>query len=320
MIRKKLTKHDWLKSKLEIISEIGRKVRIDGITTEYAAYTALKLIAIHYYSEVFSQIARHPNRRLQGFDGAVYLDLFAGTGLVKLTDTNDFVGGSVPCAVMTKSGYDYCICVEIKKDRCEILEKRLSKILKNNEFKVINGDCNECINQVIELIKIKFKRPIIFTVIDPEGMEIKFSTLKALADSFKSCDFMISVTTSGVSRVAGKFEKGITNIKKSLENYLDQDAHAILQQLAEGETPQSLYQGQIEKILGKPIGDTIPIHKKGKDVAYYLLGYTRSTKAGSQYGKSLSKLKKQIEWADRTHVKNALDQIYNRAGTIDSYF
>ncbi len=72
-------KYTWLKKRLQLLFDTGNKVKDASITNDYGCYTALKLISV----------ARNPTRKTEGFDGAVYLDLFAGSGLVKLTETGD---------------------------------------------------------------------------------------------------------------------------------------------------------------------------------------------------------------------------------------
>jgi len=304
--------YDWMKEKLEIISKIGEKVKDNGPVTEYGNYTALKLISVYYYSEIFSGIVRHENQKSKGFDGAVYVDLFAGTGLVKLTDTGDFVGGSATCAASNKKGIDFCVCVEINKDKALALQKRLSVILPKDKFEVINGDCNNCINDVISSINKKFNKPILLTFVDPEGMEIKWNTLKTLSDQFFSCDFMINVSSSGSLRVGGKLKKGIENVKESFENYWGEDASVILREFVEGKTPEKKYQEMVKEILGRPIGENIPIRDTGNNIMYYLLGYTRMTSGGSQYASAFSTLNRRFRGIERSAVINILNQIKKR--------
>lgn len=321
MRRKKTENFDWLVKHLEIISEFGSLVNDGNPTTDYGNYTALKSIAVHYTAEVFSRVATHQNQKERGFDGAVYVDLFAGTGLVKVIDTNDYIGGSPVCAILNKFGFDYSVCVDINEKTCNYLENRLSMIAEQESFKVINGDSNKCINEVIASIKQKFKRPIVLVFVDPQGMEIKFSTLKALSDAFFSCDFLINVNAKGVSRVAGKIQKGIDNVKQSLEEYLEEDATTFLKEISEGKTPQGKYASQVINLLGKKMGDTIAISDTKDNIAYYLLGYTRLTSGGSGYIEPFIKLKSRLEWADRNDVRKALDQIYKRGpDRLDKFF
>ena len=86
---KAMTDYDWMKKQLNYITELGKKLEQNGETNVYGAYTALKLISVSYYATIFAGVARHQNRINDGFDGAVYVDLFAGAGLVKIRDTGD---------------------------------------------------------------------------------------------------------------------------------------------------------------------------------------------------------------------------------------
>ena len=316
---KRIDDFDWLIKKLEIISEIGQGMKDGGITNEYGSHTALKLITVHYVSDMFTKIARSNNRKIQGFDGAVYVDLFAGTGLVNVKDTGDIVAGSAPCASMSGRGFDYSIMVEMNKNRCKVLKERMLKILKKNDFDIINGDVNEVIGDVINRIKNRFDKPIILAFVDPEGLEIKLRALKALSDGFQSCDFLINVNDQGASRVAGQARSGMQNRAQPLEEYLDEDVQTILWELAEGKTPKEQYVERIRRDLGKPIGDAIPIRDDSSKVAYYLLYYTRLTSGGSGYSTTVSTLKKRMKQLDGNSVKNALDQIYGRSSSLKDF-
>ena len=284
--------------KIGIISDHGQKIKDGGITTEYDGHTVLKLITVHYVSDMFTKIARSDNRKIQGFDGAVYVDLFAGTGLVKVKDTGDIVAGSAPCAVMSGRGFDYSVMVEKNKNRCKFLKERMSMIIPKDNFEVINGDANKVIDDVISKIKDRFNNPIILAFVDPEGIEIKFRTLKALSDKFRSCDFLININDQGALRVAGQARSGMQNRTQPLEEYLDENAQTILWELANGTTPKEKFAERIRKDLGRPIGDAIPIRVDGNKVAYYLLSYTRLTRGGSGYADAISVLKKRIERFD----------------------
>jgi len=300
-----------MKERLQILLDIGKKVPHEDPTNDYGSYTAMKLISVNYYSAVFSGVARHPNRRLEGFDGAVYLDLFAGTGLVKLSDTNDYVGGSTLCALSNSKGFDFCVSVEKNKERASALENRLSAIAPSEQFRVINDDCNECIDRAISIIKEKYQKPIVLAFVDPEGMEIRWSTLKKLSDAFFSCDFMINVSSSGSLRVAGKLKKGMTEVEETFSDYWGEDAEAVLREFAEGKAPETKY-GEKIGTLGKPIGDTIPIRDNGDNIMYYLLGYTRMTTGGSQYASAFKTLNDRFRNMDRNTVINILDHINGR--------
>lgn len=320
----KIPKHDWMKKYLGIITEIGNKVKDSGPTNDYGCYTSLKLISVLYYAAPFLQVATKPERADQGYDGAVYIELFAGSGLVKLTDTGDLVGGSPLCAVSSmqmifnkNQTFKYVVCIEKDPVRKKALEERLEKVLPKENFAVIGQDCNKCIQEVINLIQKRFNNPIVLTFVDPEGMEIKWSTLETLSKAFAAQDFIINVSSSGAARVRGKLEKGDKSVEKTWNEYWgDQDAQVLLSELAEGKKIEQKYQEKIKEILGKPMGDTIPIRETKNNIAYHILGYTRETAGGSGYARVFTALKKKIEKEDRDSVRRMLDVIHNRTKTF----
>ena len=313
------TNTEWLNEHLKKISDLGQKINDAHPTTDYASHTALKIIAVRFVSDIFTKVASDPRRKIEGFDGAVYIDLFAGTGLVKVTDTGYVVAGSAPCAVTTEKGFRYSILVEKDKDRCKYLEERMLKIIRRDDFEVINGDSNEIIQEVIEKIKSKFKNPIILVFVDPEGMEIKFETVKALSDNFQSCDFLINVNEQGVLRVAGKARKGITNIIASLEGYFNKPEQDIQHGLAQGKTAQEQYANQVNE-LGRTIGVNIKIRESSNSIAYHLLSYTRLTSGGSNYSRRpLESLKQRIEVFTERDVKSVLEQIHGGTKLMDDF-
>lgn len=315
----KIKRDEWLKNYLNKITDIGKTVMDDGPVNDYFAYSALKLISIYYYSDPFLKVAKNDDRLKQGYDGAVYIELFGGAGLVKLNDTGDVVAGSALCAISDKTkNFDYVICVEKDPERKQALENRLAKIIRREKFDVIQGDCNKCIKDVISLIKTKFKNPIVLTFVDPEGMEIKWSTLQTLSDAFNSQDFMINVSSSGATRVKGKLEKGDLSPMKTWEEYWgNEDAKDILLELAKGSRVEQEYQEKISRVLGKPMGATIAIRDNGNIIAYYILGYTRETIGGSGYARVFTALKERLEKEDRRSVKRFLDVIHKRTSTLD---
>lgn len=314
----KIKQEDWIRSKLKKLLEIARKVQDNEIMNQYAEYTALKLISIQYYKTTFLNVVKRNEKARRYYDGAIYVDLFAGSGLVKLKGTGDIIAGSPLCALSNNElNFDYAICVEKDRKKSEILDKRLAKIIPKEQFKIIQGDCNIVIDDVIQTIKGKFRNPIIFTFVDPEGMEIKMKTLKKLNDSFNAQDFMINVGAQGVLRVKGKLDKGDKSTKDTWNEYWgDENAEALLYEISEGKRIESKYQESILGAMGKKIGETIPIKGIPGNIEYYILAYSRETKGESKYTKSLKDLKTRIKKEDKKSVKRMLDVISGRNKTL----
>src|SRR3989442_5217996 len=86
---KKKSQYDWLLEKVRFLSDCGSKFPKAGPIIEYGPHTLLKLICVSYYAEMFAKIAKGEKARTQGYDGAIYLDLFAGPGIVTIKGPGD---------------------------------------------------------------------------------------------------------------------------------------------------------------------------------------------------------------------------------------
>jgi three-Cys-motif partner protein len=314
----KIKQEDWIRNKLKILVDIAKKYKDDEIMNQYAEYTALKLISLNYYKTTFLNVVTRNPKAKKYYDGSVYIDLFAGSGLVKLKETGDIVAGSPLCALSHPAqNFDYAVCVEKDKKKATVLESRLSKILSKDQFTVVQGDCNSVINDVIQKIQSKFKKPIVFTFVDPEGMEVKMKTLKQLNDSFLAQDFMINVGSQGVLRVKGKLDKGDTSTESTWKDFWgDENAEALLYEISNGQTVEKEYQERIAEAMGKKFGETIPIRGIPGNIEYFILAYSRKTKGDSKYTKALTDLKTRIEKEDKKSVKRMLDVISGRNQTL----
>src|SRR5438445_3919511 len=184
---------EWLLEKIKFLADCGEKFHDSLTTIEYGPHTILKLICAHYYAEMFAKIAKGQSARSRGYDGAVYLDLFAGPGIVKIRGSGDRLAGSplaVTTATMTKTPFDYSIFVETNPERSHALKQRLRSYLPSNDFVVIEGDCNSHIDSIIKYVEGRWERPIVLTLVDPEGMEAKWRTIRVVTRYCTNIDFM----------------------------------------------------------------------------------------------------------------------------------
>lgn len=316
---KKKNEHDWLVSKLGDILEYGKHVMDSYKTTDYGYHTALKLIVLGYITDAFFTIANAEGRKADGFDGSVYIDMFAGTGLVRIEETEYFLGGSPVCASMNQHSYDHAILVDSNKDNCDILRGRMEKIQKvQKKYTIINGDINEKVDDVIKEIQNKFDKPLVFAFVDPEGLEIKFRTLKKISDAFAHCDFLININAPGISRAIGKAKASPKTHIKSVEEFLDLDAEVILGKRFIKEQISKIYGKHIEEILGKVVGDEIKIQGE-KHIEYHLLWNTRSTLNNSPYSRVFSSLKEKIDKLSSFDVKQTLEVMHKKTKSMDDF-
>lgn len=310
----------WLNQHLQTLLSIVDRMGNDGSYAEYSHHTALKLIAVRYYADIFLKVVKKQmENNMCG--GAVYVDLFAGSGLVKIKGavSGDFLPGSALCATTLKRQFDYTVCVEKDPDRCASLKSHLGKVIEPDNFDIINGDCNSTIQHVVDLIGRKVDNPIIFAFVDPEGIEIKHPTLKALNDRFPRCDFIVNVNTRGLKRAIGKYASGDNVIKVPIQEYMGNSIDSIMSEMESGGTPEKQYAKLLRYAFEKSNGETIKIRENGERIAYHLLGYTRETKGGSVYMRGYKELKPRLESLDGNHVRKEMDKLRGRQSSLDPH-
>lgn len=279
----------------------------------YGVHTLMKIISVLYYAHVFTTIVKGPRATWGGFDGAVYVDLFAGPGHVQIGQTDDFVVGSPLAAMLVKKPFDLSIFVEIDGARATALERTLKTFFPSRNFVVIPGNANEKIDSVLDIIRRQFSKPIILTFIDPEGMEVEWGTAKKLAENFSNTDFIFNVS-QGVDRVAAALSAGKEGFRQIFEKYFGDKAEEILLRYANGEPIDKSFERNIKDVLGKPMGRTIPIKDVGDRVRYYVMGYTRT---GGTWARAFDDLYRRISPHDGNFVSSVLDRVKKRQSGLN---
>ena len=313
------TQAAWLIEKIRFLSDCREKFAGSGPTIEYGPHTLLKLICVSYYAEMFAKIAKGEKARTQGYDGAIYLDLFAGPGIVTIKGPGDRVAGSPIAAICAaKIPFDHSVLIESNPERGSALLKRLSTFLSPNTFTVIRGDCNRELKRVTSLIKDRWKKPIILIFVDPEGMEAKWETIEHLSQNFPNIDFMINLT-SGISRVAGRIVSGIESDMPIFEDFFGNNAGSILVKATHGQPVAKQYELGIRDVLGKPMGATIPINDESGRLVYQLLAYTRLSLTGSPWANGFETLQKRLGGVDGKLALNALNVIKGRQQVLPHF-
>lgn len=308
----KQTPEEWLKKYVSALNELAKPFAGDGRETiSYGPHTVLKIIGVYYYAGMFAKIATGESAKARGYDAAVYLDLFAGPGLVRIEGTDDYVAGSPVAATSTAFPFDFSVFVEIDKRRSNALSERLSTYLPNDKFVVFNGDSNSMTAGIIKFLKEKYKKPIVLAFIDPQGMEAKWTTAEALTKAFKSIDFMLNVTT-GANRVAGRIKGGMVGDVPIFQDFFGANADEILTRINAGEKVEAIYEKGVKDVLGRPLGETIGICETGNKMVYHLLGYTRESWTGSPWAAGFKALKTNLERFDGDGIRAVMDVVKGR--------
>jgi len=198
------------------------------------------------------------------------------------------------------------------------LKRRLGTFLDEDKFRVIKGNCNEEIAEVVSDIKRRFKKPIILAFVDPEGMEIKLETLKTLSSNFRSVDFMINVNAQA-ERVAATIRSGIKENVPIFNDYFGEQGAQVLLDLAKGAKVDERYGELVREVLGRQVGYNIPIYERGNIIKYYILGYTRQSASGSRWAEVWRHTRAMLDGVDGEEARKTLDLIKRRGESLDKY-
>jgi three-Cys-motif partner protein len=113
----------------------------------------------------------------------IYLDAFAGEGdgVDRLTG-EEFLGSArIALEAGNGTGFTNFRYFEQKEGRARALEERLREDYPGRNIKVVAGDSNETIRKVLEELR-PLKWAPTFAFLDPDGMELEWETIAALAD------------------------------------------------------------------------------------------------------------------------------------------
>lgn len=110
----------------------------------------------------------------------VYVDLFAGPGKSKVKNTGEVVKGSPLLALDLPYRFNKYIFVETDPKSLSALEKRIAAYRDHTDIYTKETDCNMAAAEIASLIP---SDALTLAFIDPEGCDIHFATIKALADS-----------------------------------------------------------------------------------------------------------------------------------------
>ncbi len=145
----------------------------DGLpVSDYRQHTLQKLGTVRYYLEALDAACK----RAKPFGGWAFVDTFAGPGLVQVRDTQRYFEGSA--LIGLRSGASVVHAVELQEARVSALRQRAKDRGLGAALRTHVGDANSIAPDIIA--KIPPLTPV-FVLQDPEGMELKWSNVKAVA-------------------------------------------------------------------------------------------------------------------------------------------
>lgn len=140
-----------------------------------------------------------------------YVDLFAGPGVCVTDGTNDFYDGSPLVALR----YPFTHHIYVDKDPRAVfaLRKRVDRWRGQRAIEVIEDDCNDAIDRVIQLIP---PRALVFAFVDPTAFQIRFATMRKLL-SARRVDVLITFHVGALKR------NRLAAYAKTIDEFFDSD-------------------------------------------------------------------------------------------------
>jgi len=184
-----------------------------------------KYFYLQRYFEIFTTAMKN---RWRG--ELYYIDLFAGCGKCRVRETGEEIDGSALLALSIRYPFKKYFMVDLDKNAISALTKRIKNTPYNDKVTLIQGDCNEKIDEILAEIP---EKSLSVAVIDPTGLHIKFDTIQKLTAN-RRIDLVIT------------FPEGM-DIKRNLSTYIKQ-SHSILDDYIGDEEWRKLFPKDINKL------------------------------------------------------------------------
>jgi len=154
----------------------------DGLVArQVGIWSAEKLTVVGRYMGIFS------NSMKNRWTGLTHVELYSGPGRCVVEETGVEIHGSPLLALGTKNPFDRIVCVEADPVAYEALQRRVAGHPRGHTARLILGDCNGVIDEVLAEIP---ERHLALVFSDPEGVKgFEFATLERLTE--RNTDFIL---------------------------------------------------------------------------------------------------------------------------------
>jgi three-Cys-motif partner protein len=306
---RKVDDRQWIIKHLQPIMDEGKKLyeksqalAVKPVTYDKGYWTGLKLILVKYYVKPYLDILASGEGKK-----VAYVDLFSGPGLDLIGERKVPVLGSpmIPLVINeSKYAFSRFIFSDTNSAYIEALKERIAYFKDMDEsIVVLNEDANEVVNKLPSFLD-SFDHALVF--IDPEGMELTWSSVRSLVDNLQ-CDLIINFPSAGINRNLHNSQSK-TKIQKFLG--LDQD----IPPEATEEWAIKIYRQNLASI-GKDISTEIMVRGQG-GFHYHLIPAVRRTKAGSPWFRLFLSAKERIQRLSGEVLRIIADQIEGRQESL----
>lgn len=170
----------------------------DGLLMRSAGqWASVKLDYLRRYIDVFEISMRNK------WTVRNYIDLLAGPGKNRIRKTNEILLGSPLLALKAKYPFTGYYFSDVNPINTDALSKRCQELIKSNNIWIKTGDCNILVDQVVEELLPSEHISLNLAFLDPEGLELHWSTVAKLA-SIRKMDLVINYPQVGLNRCMSK--------------------------------------------------------------------------------------------------------------------
>lgn len=186
----------------------------DGLVIRsFGSWTAEKLDYLRRYIDIFetSMRLKWPERN--------YIDLFSGPGKIKIKTTGQILLGSPLLALTTQYPFFQYYFSDNNPQNTKALELRCSASLHSDLVKIYLENANLIIKTIVANIRQYSPRSLNLAFLDPDGLELEWSTLAHLGTL--RCDLIIHYSQQGITRyIARAYE---TNAETIIDKFFGTD-------------------------------------------------------------------------------------------------
>jgi three-Cys-motif partner protein len=170
----------------------------DGLPLcKYGQQTAEKLDYLRRYLDMFTRSMHRKWPVMQ------YIDLFAGSGKCQVSPDGTVVLGSPLLALTTPQPFSAYFFVDLKPSNIASLQERCTASPLHDRVQCFVGDANRAVHTVVAQITAGGRSSLNLAFLDPEGLELHWSTVEALA-RLSHMDLIIHYSQMGLTREVPK--------------------------------------------------------------------------------------------------------------------
>ncbi len=225
-----------------------------------------------------------------------YIDLFSGCGKCRIRETGEEINGSALMALNVKYPFKKYFFVDLNPIALEALNNRIKKTKFVDRIKLLEGDCNDRIDEIMQ--EIPRKDSLCLCFIDPTGLQPSFPTVERLTKD-RRIDLIIT------------FPEGMA-MKRNIEKFLKEE-DSILDKYMGDNSWREMYEGKkltnsfittserrlvefykrrLESIGYKEVksAEEVRIRSLSKRVPLYYLLFASKHPLGNKFWKSIAEI------------------------------